>query len=150
MNHSVNSIKDSSRQEVHVTTDYTTPIKRIAEVIFDPAHSSLEEHKIDDHDFEEDDDYDDDDYDYDDDGEDTVKFPTPDSKKSVPGTEDVDYDVYYGDLRSFIANNFPPPSIDLSKLKGSDFSSEDDSTSDDSTKDGSATPPPKSRMNTTS
>ena len=120
--------KDIPRQEVHDTrSNYNTPVKNTVAVavMFDAAHSSGEE--------QTDDDYDndfDDDFDHDDDGEDTLKFPTPDSKKSFPGSEDVDYDVYYGDLRSFIANNFPPPSINLSKLKGSDFSTEDDTSND--------------------
>jgi hypothetical protein len=92
-----------------------------------------------------DDDFDDD-YDDDDDGEDTKKFPTPDSKRSFPGSEGIDCDVYYGDLSSFVARNFPPPSIDWSKLKGSDFSTEDDGSdddNDDSSVDGVTTPPTK-------
>ena len=52
------------------------------------------------------------------------QFTTPSSNKG-DGTDDDEYDpyVYYGDLREFVINNFVPPPIDLSLLKGSDFSS---------------------------
>jgi hypothetical protein len=137
MSHTVFSSEDSSRQgahdsprpEVHDTTntDYNTQ-NMVAVVMFDAPHSSVEE--------QTDDDYDDDDYDYDDDGEDTMKFPTPDSKQNFPRSDDVNYDVYDDDLRSFVAENFPPPSIDYSQLTGSDFSTEDNTSNN-----GFATPP---------
>ena len=41
-------------------------------------------------------------------------------------TDDDEYDpyVYYGDIREFVIKNFVPPPINLSLLKGSDFSSD--------------------------
>ena len=47
--------------------------------------------------------------------------------------DDVDPYVFYGDLREFMDISFPPLRIDLSLLKGSDFSSdsEDESGSHD-------------------
>jgi hypothetical protein len=116
-------IKDVDRHEDHDTTDPNMPRKDIvavtdvamsaAPVMFDEELSYAEDHN---------DDYDDDD----DDGQDTKKFPTPVSKHSHAGSEETDLEVYYGDLRTFFMINFPPIQIDLSKLKGSDFSSDED------------------------
>ena len=95
----------------------------VAPVMFDEEQSYAEDDNGDD-------DYNDDDYIDDDDGEDTKKFPTPVSKHSQEhshdGSEETDLEVYYGDLRTFFMINFPPIQIDLSKLKGSDFSSDED------------------------
>ena len=53
------------------------------------------------------------------------QLTTPTSNKD-DGTDDDDYDPYYGDLRNFVINNFVPPPLDVSLLKGSDFSSDSD------------------------
>ena len=52
-----------------------------------------------------------------DDAEDTKKFATPTSKQGTAFSEETDLDVYYGDLRTYVMANFPPITIDLTKLK---------------------------------
>ena len=54
------------------------------------------------------------------------QLSTPTSNKDDHGSDDDDYDPYYGDLRNFVINNFVPPPLDVSLLKGSDFSSDSD------------------------
>ena len=76
----------------------------------------------------EDESYDDDD---DDDGQDTQKLESPTaSNKNEESNEESD-SYYYGDLRDFVRGQ-QPPLIDLSKLKGSDFSSDSSNDASDS------------------
>ena len=49
------------------------------------------------------------------------------SKQSNAFNEETFLDAYYGDLRTFVMANFPPITIDLTKLKDFDFSSDDNS-----------------------
>ena len=56
--------------------------------------------------------------------EEAADFTTPTSDKDDATTDDEDYDPYYGDLRTFVANNCVQPLLDISLLKGSDFSSD--------------------------
>ena len=64
----------------------------------------------------------------DDDAEDTKKFAMPTSKQGTAASEEIDFDVYYGDLRTFIMANFPLITIDLRKIKeGVNLLSDNDS-----------------------
>ena len=62
-----------------------------------------------------------------DDVEDTKKFATRTSKQGTAVSEETGLDVYNGDLRTFVMANFPPITIDLTKLKDFDFSSDNNS-----------------------
>ena len=96
-------------------------------VVYDKERSYAEENNDDD-DYNDDGDDDGDD-DIDDDAEDTKKFATPTSKQGTAASEEIDCDhVYYGDLRTFVMTNFPPITIDHTKIKeGFDLSSDNKS-----------------------
>ena len=86
---------------------------------------------------------DDDEDDDDDDGEATMKFASPSSKQCHnAGNEVTDFDVYWGDLRTFCMANFPPMKlVDVSKLKGSDFLSDDEENDEDDESDNAFSMP---------
>ena len=94
-------------------------------VVYDKELSYAEENNDDD-DYNDDGDDDSDD-DIDDDAEDTKKFATPTSKQGTAASEEIDFDVYYGDLRTLVMANFPLITIDLRKIKeGFAFSFDED------------------------
>jgi hypothetical protein len=129
-------IRDVSRHEVHDAAYPNMPFEEnvaapdvatsASLVVYDKELSHAEENSNDD-DYSDIGDGDGDGDDNIHDAEDTKKFAMPTSKQGTAASVETELDVYYGDLRTFVMANFPPITIDLTKLKDFDFSSDDDS-----------------------